>query len=380
MADEPQQQDKNKVDDYILLAVVATGKLTQIWEVAHETNGQKFAMKMLLPEALDDPSERELLKQECKVAQTLSHTNLIRCHGVVLRKTECYVLMDYFKAPNLKQFIQSDLKGAQSRFRQFLEQSCLALGHMHEKGWVHKDIKPDNILLSRSSEVRIIDFSLAVKKASGLSKLFGGSQSAAIRGTRSYMAPETIRKEASTPATDIYSLGITFYELLCGTVPFKGDNPQDLLAKHLTAKAAPPSFYNKNVTPEMDRIILKMLAISCTLHSGFRGGFIFPLFFIGATLGLAVSLAFPQVPLAVAVLCLMAAVNVAVTKTPISTTVILTSLSGTSMLPVIVTASFASFLLTTRLSLIHSQRPRFPHPVSLPATIRSKNDELAAPT
>lgn len=126
--------------------------------------------------------------------------------------------------------------------------------------------------------------------------------------------------------------------------------------------------------------ILKMLAISCTLHSGFRGGFIFPLFFIGATLGLAVSLAFPQVPLAVAVLCLMAAVNVAVTKTPISTTVILTSLSGTSMLPVIVTASFASFLLTTRLSLIHSQRPRFPHPVSLPATIRSKNDELAAPT
>ena len=260
MADEPQEKDKNKIDDYVLLSVIATGKLTQIWEVAHETSGQKLAMKLLQPQAMEDPEEKELLKQECKVAQLLEHPNLIRCHGVVIRKTECYVLMDLFKAPNVKQFVYSDMQGAQSRFRQLVEQCCLGLGHMHDKGWVHKDIKPDNILLSRSSEVRIIDFSLAVKKASGLSKLFGGSKGAAIRGTRSYMAPETIRKEAAVPATDIYSLGITFYEVLTGTVPFKGDSPQDLLAKHISAKPAPPSFYNKNVSPEMDRIILKMLA------------------------------------------------------------------------------------------------------------------------
>jgi H+/Cl- antiporter ClcA len=105
--------------------------------------------------------------------------------------------------------------------------------------------------------------------------------------------------------------------------------------------------------------VLKMLAIGFTLHSGFRGGFIFPLFFIGAAVGLALSVATGGwVTPAVSMLCLMAAVNVAVTKTPISTSVILTTLSGTSMLPVIVASSFTSFLFTTRIALIGTQRAR----------------------
>ena len=105
--------------------------------------------------------------------------------------------------------------------------------------------------------------------------------------------------------------------------------------------------------------VAKALAIGFTLHSGFRGGFIFPLFFIGAALGVALSLASGGfVPPTVAALCAMAAVNVAVTKTPVSTTIILTTLSGTSMLPVIGAASMASFLLTTRVALIPTQRSR----------------------
>lgn len=104
--------------------------------------------------------------------------------------------------------------------------------------------------------------------------------------------------------------------------------------------------------------LAKMLAVSCTLHSGFRGGFIFPLFYIGAAVGLAVALAIPQIHPTIGMICMMAAVNVAITKTPISTTVILSVLSDTAMVPVIVIASFVSFLLTTQLSLIHTQRSR----------------------
>lgn len=103
----------------------------------------------------------------------------------------------------------------------------------------------------------------------------------------------------------------------------------------------------------------KMLAVSCTLHSGFRGGFIFPLFYIGAAAGLAISLAVPLHP-TIGMLCMMAAVNVAITKTPISTTVILSVLSDTAMVPVIVIASFVSFLLTTQVCLIETQRSRTP--------------------
>ncbi len=104
----------------------------------------------------------------------------------------------------------------------------------------------------------------------------------------------------------------------------------------------------------------KMLAVSCTLHSGFRGGFIFPLFYIGAAVGLAVALAFPQIHPTIGMICMMAAVNVAITKTPISTTVILSVLSDTAMVPVIVIASFVSFLLTTQVCLIKTQRSRLP--------------------
>ncbi|MEL6929745.1 MAG: chloride channel protein [Cyanobacteria bacterium J06600_6] len=104
--------------------------------------------------------------------------------------------------------------------------------------------------------------------------------------------------------------------------------------------------------------VAKMFAISFTLHSGFLGGFIFPLFFIGANVGLAISVAIPGVHPTVAMVCLMAAVNVAVTKTPISTSIILSVLSGTAMLPVIAISSFVSFLLTTELSMLKTQRSR----------------------
>lgn len=109
----------------------------------------------------------------------------------------------------------------------------------------------------------------------------------------------------------------------------------------------------------------KALAIAITLHSGFRGGFIFPLFFIGAAVGMALSTASAGlIPTATSTLCLMAALNVAVTRTPVSTTVILTTLSGTSMVPVIGAASLVSFLLTTPVTLIRTQRARRHHPRS----------------
>ncbi len=104
--------------------------------------------------------------------------------------------------------------------------------------------------------------------------------------------------------------------------------------------------------------IAKMFAISFTLHSGFLGGFIFPLFFIGANVGLAIAIAVPQIHPTVGMVCLMAAVNVAVTKTPVSTSIILSVLSGTAMLPVIVISSFTSFILTGQIAMIGTQRSR----------------------
>ena len=257
VADDPQQP--NKIDDYILIAPIASGKSAIVWEVMHEQSNQMFAMKLLNQNSMQDADEKNLLKQEAKIGELMEHPNLIRNHGVVIRKTECYLLMDLFKTPNLKAFINSNIQMVHVNFRQLVEGVCAGLGHMHAKGWVHRDLKPENILLNRAGEVRLIDFSLAVKAAGGLAKLMGGGKGP-IRGTRTYLAPETIRKEATTPATDIYSLGITFFECLTGTTPFKGDTPQDLLRKHIAATPPLPSMLNNKITPEMDRFILKMLA------------------------------------------------------------------------------------------------------------------------
>jgi serine/threonine protein kinase len=257
VSDDPNQQQK--IDDYLLIAPIASGKSGIVWEVMHEQSNQMFAMKLLNPNAMQDPDEKALLKLEAKIGAMMEHPNLIRNHGVVIRKTECYLLMDLFKTPNLKAFINSGIQLVHTNFRQLVEGICAGLGHMHAKGWVHRDLKPENILLNRAGEVRLIDFSLAVKAAGRLGKLMGGGRGP-IRGTRTYLAPETIRKEATTPATDIYSLGITFFECLTGTTPFKGDTPQDLLRKHIAAIPPLPSMLNDKVTPEMDRFILKMLA------------------------------------------------------------------------------------------------------------------------
>ena len=247
------------IDDMRLVNCVSTGSHSQIWEVAEEGGGEHLAMKLLLPEAYDDPEQIAALKFEAKVSKSLDHPNIITFHRMVKNKEYAYLLMDYFRAPNLRVQVSGDLAGTQGRIKKILESVCAALEHMHDCGWLHKDVKPENILSNKSGEVRLIDFALADRYAKGIGKMFA-SKPKEIRGTRSYIAPETIRKQLSTPATDVYSLGIVLYEVLTGKTPFQGSSPSDLLMKHIKESPVKPSDINKNVTPETDRVVLKMLA------------------------------------------------------------------------------------------------------------------------
>ncbi len=256
---KPAAADDNKIDHYVRLNLIASGKHAQVWEVQEENTNNRFAMKLLLPESMTDPEQVATLKYEGKVAQSLDHPNLIKWVATVHRKTNSYLILELFRSPNLKFFLTDDSVGVHIRLRKLVECTCLALQHMHDKGWAHLDVKPDNILLSRSSEVKVIDFSLSQRIKSGIGKLLGGGGKN-IGGTLTYIAPETLRKETLTAQTDIYSFGITLYECLTGTIPFKGSTPKDLMMKHLSVPPAPPSDHNKNVTPEMDRLVLRMLA------------------------------------------------------------------------------------------------------------------------
>ncbi|MAT14500.1 MAG: hypothetical protein CMJ46_04435, partial [Planctomyces sp.] len=244
------------IDEYELINCIATGSTTQIWEVSEQGTGRRFAMKLMLPEAYKSSEQRNIIKHEAKVGQAVEHPNIIQFQHFSLKKPNGYILMEYFRALNLKAQIRTDFEGLQSRLKKIVEGVCQGLAAMHDKGWIHLDVKPDNILANKSAEVKLIDFSLARRPGKGL---FSG-KSKLIRGTRTYLAPETIRKKPPVPATDIYSLGIGMYEIMTGSPPFSGISPDLLLENHLIRVPSAPSKINENITPEADALVLKMLS------------------------------------------------------------------------------------------------------------------------
>jgi len=247
------------VDNYKLLTALATGQQTQVWEVIDQSNGEKLAMKLLLPDAFKDPIQKAALKFEGKVMESLDHPNIIKYKKLFIGKKHGYLLMELFRAPNLKSQTQGDILQLHIRLKRLIEQLAQGMVHFHERGWIHKDLKPDNILFSKAAELRIIDFSLSAKIKTGfLSNLNFGKK--VIQGTRTYMAPEQIRCQKLGPYTDIYNFGVTLFEMLAGRTPYAGNTPNDLLKKHLSEQVPAPSMFNENVTPEMDRLVMKMLA------------------------------------------------------------------------------------------------------------------------
>jgi serine/threonine protein kinase len=254
--------DATVIDDYELKndGCIATGSATQIWEVRQKSSGQVFAMKLLLPEAFANSEHKKALKNEATIGKSFDHPNLITIYDLVVGKQHGYFIMEFFRSVSLKQMIRTERAGVQSRVRKIIECISQALAHMHEKNWIHKDIKPDNILVTKGSEVRVIDFSLSSRPSGALIKLMGGSKGMVIQGTRTYLAPELIRRKPLTFAADMYSLGITFYEILTGRPPFIYGNPNDLLMAHVRDIPEKPSGYNPNVAPEADALVMRMLA------------------------------------------------------------------------------------------------------------------------
>src|SRR5205085_2010252 len=141
-----------------------------------------------------------------------------------------------------------------------LKQAATGFAYMNASGWVHRDVKPNNILVNSAGEVRIIDFALAqkIEKPSFLLKIFRRKPN--VAGTRSYMSPEQIRGEPLDGRADIYSFGATAFELVTYRPPFRAASQQELLQKQIVEKPAPPYTYNKEVTEEFGNLLLKCLA------------------------------------------------------------------------------------------------------------------------
>ncbi|QDU43976.1 Serine/threonine-protein kinase PknB [Symmachiella dynata] len=253
-------ENESSIDNYKLSSCLSQGRHSQVWEANDSGSGRTVALKVLLPEAFADKEQKQILKLEAKVGKSLEHPNIIRVYECIVSRNHAYIAMELFRAPNAKVQLVSDKASIQRRARKLIEQTAMALSHMHERGWIHKDVKPENILINKSSEVRLIDFSLSGRPAGSLGKMVNRKKKGPVQGTRTYMAPEQIRNQPLSPIADIYGFGITVYEILAGRPPFRSPHPDELLMDHLKTTPAPPSEFNDNITAEMDQIVLKMLA------------------------------------------------------------------------------------------------------------------------
>jgi serine/threonine-protein kinase len=246
------------IGNYKLARLIGQGQTSQVYEVIETNSGRHFAMKLLLPEKVADKTCRNMLLHEARVGKLMAHPNVIRIVHIDPRPDNPHFVMEFFPSGALTLRIRNDRPFLIEKGHEILKQAATAFAYVNAQGWVHRDIKPDNILVNSLGEAKVIDFALAWKIPTGLSRWFyrrGKSQ-----GTRSYMSPEQIRGQLLDGRADIYSFGITAFEMVVGRPPFRGSTPQDLLVKHITEKPLSPAVLNPAVTNEFADLVLRMLA------------------------------------------------------------------------------------------------------------------------
>jgi len=257
-------RDRNYIGSYRLLKLVRAGASCQIWEVISEIDNRRCALKTLPDEHQTNKDEIALLKHEFAVGRDLHHPNVIEIYDFNIARGIPYLALEYFESNNLKQWIRlvTDETTIRTQLPLIVHRCAAGLNYLHEQGWVHRDVKPDNFLVNAAAEVKLIDFAIAERIKKGFAKFLGGKSR--IQGTRSYMSPEQIRGEVLDPRSDIYSFGCMLFELFCGRPPFTGGSPDELLQKHLKSPVPSILANNAEVNPDFANLIAKMMAKSRT--------------------------------------------------------------------------------------------------------------------
>jgi eukaryotic-like serine/threonine-protein kinase len=252
---------EDTIGNYRLVKCLLTGQQSQVWEVVETSSHRHFAMKLLLPERAADADAKRMLYHEAKVGKELTHPNVIRITFVSEEKVNHYFVMEYFPAGSLKvRLVNKQFDFIRERAHSIFKQAATGLAYMNASGWVHRDIKPDNLLVNSAGELRIIDFAIAQRiVAPGFfSKLF--HRKGAVQGTRSYMSPEQIRGAMLDGRADIYSYGASLYELTTYRPPFRAGSQQELLQKQILEKPIPPMTLVPELTREFSDLVLRCLA------------------------------------------------------------------------------------------------------------------------
>ncbi|MGD2174676.1 MAG: serine/threonine-protein kinase [Candidatus Brocadiaceae bacterium] len=241
---------------------LAQGATALVFLACHEGLGIEVAVKVLrrrLSESRPEYAERFL--REARMAARLEHPNLVRVIDCGIESGYHYMVMDYVSGRNCMQMIRKRRDALPWRdATEVVRQAALGLSYAADKGIIHRDVKPSNIMIDQTGRVRVTDLGLAKLTVKGVAEL---TQELHTVGTPNYMSPEQIRCPARLDhRADIYSLGATYYHLVTGRPPFVGDNPMDVVSRHLTEPLTPPYKLNRDLPAAVSQVIAKMMAKS----------------------------------------------------------------------------------------------------------------------
>ncbi|MGQ9896196.1 MAG: WD40 repeat domain-containing serine/threonine protein kinase [Acidobacteriota bacterium] len=253
---------------YRLDALIGQGGMGSVYRATHLELDRTIALKIVLPDFVSNHETLERFRQEARAAARLNHPNVISVYDFgILPTGQAYLAMELLTGHSLREELERQERLSPRRIASILRPVCQAIHAAHEAGVVHRDIKPDNIILITKPEtgeeiVKVVDFGIAKLKERSGSTVSNLTEPGLVMGTPHYMSPEQCRGEELDRTSDIYSLGITLYELLVGHVPFDAPTPSAVIIQH--AVDPPPLMHRlrPDIPEQIERVVLRALSKS----------------------------------------------------------------------------------------------------------------------
>jgi eukaryotic-like serine/threonine-protein kinase len=224
--------------------------------------GRDVAIKMLRTDLARDATFQERFRREAQNSAALNHPAIVAVYDTGEEMSSTgeklpFIVMEFVSGRTLKEVLGQEGRLQQRRALEITADICAALEFSHRHGIIHRDIKPGNVMITPNGQVKVMDFGIARALASGATTM---TQTSAVIGTAQYLSPEQARGEAVDARSDVYAAGCVLFELLAGHPPFVGDSPVSVAYQHVREEPRAPSSINREVTPDVDAIVLKALA------------------------------------------------------------------------------------------------------------------------
>ena len=241
---------------YILLTLLGAGGMAKVYLARDELLGRKVALKILREEHANDEEFAERFRREAQSAAALSHPHIVQIYDYGEEaNAPSYIAMEYVSGGTLGDRVCRDGPLGCAEAARLASQIAEALGFAHERGVIHRDVKPQNVLLSAAGDAKVADFGIArVTSASAISR------TSVVLGTAAYISPEQAMGEPVGPASDLYSLGVVLYEMLTASVPFEAESPVGVAMRHVHEGPPAPREINPDVPEGMDALVMRLLA------------------------------------------------------------------------------------------------------------------------